>query len=151
MVRTAAADELCEYCRVSLEFFSNTARWEREERGNAWGLNQYWAIQISALLETLPRQETGGRLPSPGQVEAGGQRPHRLQHEGAGGDAQHLPRLVPRLVGETDNDLMTVREWCDISNFPSSHTATFPRVRPCSQVMTSGLQQPLTIRKVEHS
>ena len=51
----------------------------------------------------------------------------------------------------TDNDLMTVREWCDISNFPSSHTATFPRVRPCSQVMTSGLQQPLTIRKVEHS
>ena len=30
MVRTEAADELCEYCEVSLEFFSNTARWEEK-------------------------------------------------------------------------------------------------------------------------
>ena len=27
MVRTAAADELCEYCEVSLEFFSNVNRY----------------------------------------------------------------------------------------------------------------------------
>ena len=27
MVRTSAADELCQYCSVSLEFFSNTNRY----------------------------------------------------------------------------------------------------------------------------
>ena len=36
MVRTSAADELCEYCQVSLEFFSNTARWG--ETDITWGL-----------------------------------------------------------------------------------------------------------------
>ena len=42
-----------------------------------------------------------------------------------------------------------VKEWCDVSNYPGADTSTFPRVRPCPQVLTT--TTGTTIRKVEHS
>ena len=46
-----------------------------------------------------------------------------------------------------------VKEWCDISNYPGPDTSSFPRVRPCPQVLTTSTTSTTstTIRKVEQS
>ena len=106
MVRTAAADELCEYCQVSLEFFSNTARWEVTEE--IAGTSQLFRYLHYLRHYRDKRQEAGYHLLDRSRLED-----------------RDLTVSNMKELEETVSSYR-VKEWCDVSNYPGADTSTFP-------------------------